>query len=357
MVRIATLSVFGVLLAGLANAGSVEIGGTSGLTSNYINQGGGAVCAAGAGNCVAGSTSGFSEANFVTTLYSGATLAGNPFAGYTQTGGEASGQTIANGHNASGTGFAMIAGDTVNDSHSATDSANYWGSTNFVTSTITVPIGVFGATDVWTMLQNEWGIVGGTDTSVTFNFGSASNQIGGYTSVTVNLNTDDNAGTNLAANNGEVRAGLICSTPGTSDCTAAGNPHNSPLSTGQSLGSGVTENAYANLFSKAYSSIGSGFYAGSSGNAVLDAQQFVFGNTYANDWLVSMTITENDGLTWSSTGQGTSGCNEPDPQSSCSQTALTAITVDTASAPEPGTVLLLITGLGCIGAARLRRRS
>lgn len=338
MVRITAVSVFCFLVAGVANAGSVQLGGTSGLTSNYISQGSGAVCAAGAGNCVAGSTSGFTEANFQTTLFSGANNTG-VFTGYTQTGVVASGDTLGGSGRPT---FAMIAGDNISDSKSATDSANFWGSTNTGTSSIVVPVGIFDVSDVWTMLQNEWGGLGAQDTSVTFNFGSTSNATSGLTSVTVNLNNE-----NISSGTGEIRAAVDCSGVTTTTCSSSTNPRATPLETGVTI-DGVTVNTISNLANSAYTTA-NGFYAGTTGTAKLDGQQFVFGTTYASDWLVSMTVTENNGL--SCTG---SGCLTGGPYS---QTALTAITVDTAiaSAPEPGTILLLVAGLGCIGALRLRR--
>lgn len=330
MVRIAVLSAFGVLVAGFANAGSVQLGGVSGLTANYISQGAGAVCAAGAGNCVTGSESGFSEANYQTTLFSGANNATKAFTGYAQTGGEASGLTMGGGTKPT---FSMIAGDTVSDSNSATDSANFWDSTNSGSSSITVPVGVFDISDVWTMLQNNWGGLGTNDTSIRFNFGSASNLADGP-SVTLNL-LNSNATTGE-----EVRAAVVCATTPSAACSASTNPRMTPST--QTVG-GVTVNG-SQMFSNAYTAA-SGFYAGTAGNVKLDGQQFVFGSTYASDWLVSMTVTENNGSTYCS------DCVAP-----FSQTALTAITVDTASAaPEPGTVLLLLTGLGCVGAARFRK--
>src|ERR1039457_6162094 len=105
-------SALGVLTAVAASAGSVQIGGPSGLTGNYINQGAGAVCAAGAGNCVTGSTGGWAEKNYVNALFS-ATTNGTPpvpFLGYTQTGGEASGLTASSAGDATsaaGVTFAM----------------------------------------------------------------------------------------------------------------------------------------------------------------------------------------------------------------------------------------------------------
>src|ERR1700688_338211 len=99
MVRVTIISALGLITAVAASAGSIEIGGPSGLTNNYITQGAGAVCAAGAGACVTGSTGGFVQKNFDNVLFAGATngTAPVPFSGYTQTGGTPSGSTATSG--------------------------------------------------------------------------------------------------------------------------------------------------------------------------------------------------------------------------------------------------------------------
>lgn len=336
MFRLTTVSAFGLFVAVAANAGSIEIGGASGLTNSYLTTaGGGAACAAGAGQCITGSTSGYAEANYDTVLFAGATngTAPVPFTGYTQTS-VASGSTATS---AAGTTFAMIAGNT-----SGNASANFWESEG--NSTITVPIGVFDVTDVATMLQNVWGSVGGNDTTVTFNFGSTSNATSGLTSVVVNLTDTNN---NLGSPAGEIRAGVICNTTTTATCNSATNPEQSPMAVTTNVGgSGITVDA-SQVFGApvtttyAYSSVSpnSGFYANTAGHLRLDDQDFIFGSTFANEWLVSVQVTENDGDT-----------------SFLSATALSAITVDSA-APEPTTVLLVLAGLGGIGLARRFRRA
>ncbi len=73
MYRLTIASMFGLFAAIAANAGSVLIGGSAGLSSNYVLQGAGAVCAAGAGHCVTGSTTGYGEKNYDNVLFQGAT--------------------------------------------------------------------------------------------------------------------------------------------------------------------------------------------------------------------------------------------------------------------------------------------
>jgi hypothetical protein len=71
--RFYILSALGLASVVAANAGSIEIGGASGLSSNYITQGAGAVCNAGAGDCVTGSSVSWNEKNYDTILFQGAT--------------------------------------------------------------------------------------------------------------------------------------------------------------------------------------------------------------------------------------------------------------------------------------------
>jgi hypothetical protein len=312
------------------------------LTSNYILQGAGAVCAAGVGNCVTGSTTGWGERNYDNILFSGATnnsgaTTPTPFTGYTQSGGEPTNQSITD---SKGNTFAAIS-DGANPTSNASN--NYWASTATTggTDSITVPIGISDVSNVWTMMDNEWGSLGLNDTSVTFNFGATSNQTSGYTSITVNLLDTNNTGSN-----GDMRAALACTVVTTATCDSATNPSGTldqgNVIDGVTVNTGVAYNTFAYTAANA-----TGFYGGTQGHLKLDTEQFVFNNpSLLSDYLVSMTITEN--LSNSPASEITNGA------SFASETALSAIDVDTAT-PEPATILLLLSGLGGFAFLRFRR--
>jgi hypothetical protein len=339
MFRLTIVSALGLVAVIAANAGSIEIGGVTGLTNAYLTTAGGGVnCAAGVGACITGSTGGESLQNYDTVLFAGATngTAPVPFSGYTQNTGTAAGLTAtsaSNGTSAGGITFAMVS-----DGLNGVNSRNFWESNG--DETITVPIGIFDVTDVATMLQNIAGSLGGNDTTVTFNFGSTSNATSGLTSVAVNLADVNNAGA------GEIRAGVLCNTTTTATCNTTTNPQGVPVTVTPNVGgSGITVDT-SSVFggpstfggTYAYTSISpnTGFYANTQGHLKLDDQDFIFGSTFSNKWLVSVQVTENSGDT-----------------SFLSQTALSAITVDTATpTPEPTTILLVLAGLGGIGLAR-----
>jgi len=341
--RFWSISAFGLASVVAASAGQIEIGGSAtGLTSNYILQGAGAVCAAGAGQCVTGSTTGWGERNYDNILFSGATSTGGtvtptPFTGYTQSGGEPTNSSISD---SKGNTFAMIS-DGANLISNASN--NYWMSLNGNggTDSITVPIGISGVSNVWTMMDNAWGSLGLNDTSVTFNFGTTSNQAGGYTSVTVNLLDTNNTGLN-----GDMRAALSCVTVTTTNCNATTNPHGTldqgNVVDGVTVSTGVAYNTFSYTAANP-----TGFYAGSQGALKLDSEQFVFNNpSLLSDYLVSMTITENF--------SNTPGTEASNGATFASETGLSAIDVDTVT-PEPTTILLLLSGLGGFAFLRFRR--
>jgi hypothetical protein len=89
------------------------------------------------------------------------------------------------------------------------------------------------------------------------------------------------------------------------------------------------------LYTNGYTSA-SASYAGTTGNVLLNDQDFYLGGLVApsfGEYLVNIKVQET-------TGTG--------------QTSLSAVTVDTV--PEPSTVFLFLTGIGALGLARFRRQ-
>jgi hypothetical protein len=308
MFRIAIVS--GITLFSLvaANAGQIQIGGANGLTSSTVT---GAGCSAG-GPCT--------EKGYVPVLFesSPVTVTAGPTL------------TDAAGDGGSGVTFAKL-----------NDTGNFWDlPTGTTTSTLTIPIGVFDVTDVWTMIND----IEGTktrDINVTFNFGTNANGIGG-TNVSENVQLFN---ANAANANGQVRNALVCN----------GCVETSQVGLTGEVNNGVTVVA-DNIFTQSFTvlcqnplaiaaSIGSNAACGSQGTAYLDDQGFFFnslnlggGLTNLNTYLVSVQVKEI------ATGGGGAG--------------LSAITIDAGAAtPEPSTVLLFVVGLGVVGLGRLRKRA
>ena len=306
MFRFAIVSGITLFTVIAANAGQIQIGGANGLTSSTVTGGG---CSPG-GPCT--------EQGYVPVMFEHAPVSAPVGPG-----------TLVDplGDGGSGVTFSKI-----------NDTGNFWDiPTGTAGATLTIPIGVFGVTDVWTMI-NDIEATNARDVNVMFNFGTsatvASNQ------VVVKLTDADGAG------NGQVRNGLVCNGCAETSQVAL---------TGATLsGMNVVSN---NIWSQSYSvlcqnslavtaSIGSTDAAcGAQGTAYLDDQGFFFnslalggGLTNLNTYLVSVQVREI------STVGGGAG--------------LSAITIDTAAAtPEPSTVLLFVAGFGALGFGALRKKA
>jgi len=334
--KIAVITSMSLVAVASLSAGSVQlqVGGTNGLTSAYAGGTGANGCVSANGpdylGCpntsqpnLNGASPNPAERNYENNLFSGVSSATNP--GYpTHT-------TLSGG----GLTFSML-----NDS--ASPNTNYWaliGATG-----ITIPMGVFGVTDVATMLNDNWGCTAGqssgpcvgasnTDTQVKFTFDAASN---GSDAASLEQVTFD------LVNGNEIRDAVICNTGG---CSTDGyattlNAANSlapALQTGPIAVGNITINT-GTLYQSAYNYTGSlaGNYNNSSGSVVLDYQDFIFGSLFANDYLVKVNISN------------------PNAATGVSRTDLSAITVDFNS-PEPSTWLLVAGGIGLIGFKRFRR--
>jgi len=315
MFRIAIVSSITLFTVVAANAGQIQIGGVNGLTAGAVTGG---ACSAG-GPCTL--------QGYVPVMFQNAPVA-PPVA-------PPAGTLIdAAGDSGSGVTFSKINGG-----------GNFWDlPTGTATSTLTIPIGVFAVTDVWTMINDieSTETAGVRDVNVTFNFGTNANGVGG-TNVSKNVQLF-NANADNAT--GQVRDALVCS--------AGCNQTSQPALSGE-VNNGVTvvaDNVWSQSFNNCISqnplvtSISStnSIGIGCRGSAYLDDQGFFFnslslgaGLTNLNTYLVSVQVKEI------STSGGGAG--------------LSAVTIDAAATPEPSTVLLFVAGLGVVGLGRLRKRA
>jgi hypothetical protein len=337
MYRINTLAAVALCSVVAASAGQIQIGGVNGLSTAYITApntiaGQNTTGCAGGGTCVTGSAGAYTEQNYDNVLFAGATNSGTPptpYGTYNQT-------TAAQGSltdSASNIKFSMI-----DDGTSSGASNNFWqgaqaGCTGACASpAITIPIGIFGVTDVWALLNTELsGADANNTTQIIFTFGSQSS--GGTTqNVLVKLSTSNN--NNTPAN--EMQNSVLC-VPASS-CTTASGP-----TLGEAVISSVTvltDNVYTSLYNNGALT---GYSGATSGNVVLDDSGFYFngislstiGGTNLTNYLQSVSVKETGAI---------NGTAE----------ALSAITVETV--PEPSTIFMFLSGLGAIGFARFRRK-
>lgn len=303
------------LNAGQIQIGQVVNGVNDGLTTTYVTSGVGSI---GASNGLV---------NYDTGVFSGATPAPTPFTGYGNTGTTGCGVTSCTmTDNVNGITFDMI-----NQSGS---NGNAWA--NNSTNSIVVPIGVFGVTSVWTMLNDEYGLAGTNDTNLIFTFDGAANGsvASNLTVVTVKLR-----------NGNDIRDAVDCTQPAAT-CTSLNDGTTlAATTTPVNQNSATTVNGVAsattpvtivanNLFSAGFTSANNPYNTVTQGNLVLDDQGFNFGLGFTNLWLVSVAVSNDSGV------------------NGVSRAALSAITV---ASPEPSTVLLLLSGIGLLALGRYRR--
>ena len=161
------------------------------------------------------------------------------------------------------------------------------------------------------MLNDYWGLIGGVNTVVFLDFNTAYDRSGPPFSYVINLQN----GTNIRS---------------ATECVAASGPCTTVSRT-------TTSPNVFNVFSSSYTNnTGSGLYAGTTGTVNLDPLAFSVFPNEQSDWLAAIRIVSTGG-----------GFN-------VGRAALTAITLETATVPEPTTVLMLLGGLGVLGYARKR---
>ena len=323
MLRIST--VLAIASVAAASAAQIQVGGVNGLTSSYITSG-----CSGGGPCIAGSTGSFSEQNYDTVLFSGASNGSTtpvPYATYST--------TAANTGSITDGPFTF---NMINDGLTGDVSKNVWigGTTPVTQDTITVPIGVFGVDGVLTMLNSDLGLAGpARDATVEFDFASTSN---GAITTAIKVKPTNDAVSGVTAGDSMQNA-VQC--PSSSACsTLANGAPAATVSTPSGNFPGVLMASDLLPSTNFNYTIATGAYAGTVGNVSLTDQVFIFGGTTLatalSSYLVDIKIIEPN-------------------LSGTDAIGLSAITLDTA-VPEPSTVLMLLTGLGAIGFARFRRK-
>jgi hypothetical protein len=233
-----------------------------------------------------------------------------------------------------------------------------WISTgNGVTSSLTIPVGIFGVNDVATLLNTVGGVMtGGTvcaGATTTATANTTCTNTRSYSYVTLEFNKTDPTGLTgtdfyetVSLVNGVTQrnildgtcvngAGAFCSGTGTLASTLSNGAVVDPT-TGIMYTIGAQ-----NVFTGSTSANTKGANAPANNTTmVLDAQLIPVFSEDTGDYLVSVTVT-NTGAS--------SGANY-------SEEVLSGLTV-TAS-PEPSTILLLLGGIGgVVGASRLRRKN
>lgn len=332
MYRITTLAAVAFCSVMVASAAQIQIGGVNGLSAAYITApntiaGQNTTGCAGGGTCVTGSIGAYTEQNYDSVLFAGATNSGTPptpYGTYNQTTAEQGSLTDPTNN----IKFSMI-----DDGTSSGASNNFWqGLQTGNSPIITIPVGVYGVSDVWTLLESELSNENAVNTTiVTFTFGSQSS---GGTTQSIQVKLSDSANNNTPT--GQMQNGVLC-VPASS-CSTASGP-----TLGESVISGVTvltDNVYTSLYNNGALP---GYAGATSGNIVLDDAGFIFngialgtiGGTNLTNYLQSISVKE---------AGATTGVSE----------ALSAITVD--PVPEPSTVFMFLSGLGAIGLARFRRK-
>jgi len=314
------IAIFIVGAASIANlnAGSLQlqIGGVNGLTAGTVNQ-----------TVTGGSAGTLGEQNYVGDIPPGTTgltgIAGVPTAPGVPNGEVPGGQKLTT----NGVTFAMI-------DDSANPTANMWISTNTagtvgtpVATIDTIPMGIFGVQNVWTMLNDQYGIAGST-TQVIFNFGTTAG-VANLPALTFTL-----------VNGNSIRDSVDCLTSSTSCPAYATSLSTSAYGTNDTTAAvaGASSVSAFNVWEGTYAGTPTGAYAGmTSGDVFLDGQDFSLVG-YGSDYLVSMQIVD--------TNTGTRQTRD----------LLSAVTVGY-NAPEPSTWLLLAAGLGGLFLVQRRRKS
>lgn len=329
----------------IANAGQIQLGGANGLTMSYVTNGG----------ATPGNLGGWGVKGYDVALFSNTTVTnpvGNGAINLPTT--DANPTGTAGVFNAT-TGNVMIdpnlgitynlMDDTTNYSTNSGHGNNIFATINGA-ATLTVPVNVANADWIGIMINDYWGFTGDNPT-ITLNFAGA-----GAVAVTL---TDGVTGSLRSAVDCTSATGNVSCPPAqagnSKGAINAGGPITSPVTnvaaSNSAIGIKTSTVWYANYATKTGGIVGP-YYNGTGNNSSgivdlddvkLDLSQFN-GGALLTDTLLSIQFTQN------SVVNGTGN--------NVSRLALSAITVDSTSTPEPSTILLIAGGLGLIGFGRRR---
>jgi hypothetical protein len=329
--RLFKLSILGMAAISIASAGEIELGSgfnagtgvsTQGLTQTYlgINP---ADFASSSWYPDIAAESGLGTPGYLGALFFHDTISGSSLGGSTLPTDSSGYQQFTDPNN--GVTFAMM-----NDPNNPGTNAWYSWEGDNASSSITIPVGVFGTTSANILLNDWWG-GGATNPTVTFNFASPSGPVA--VTDTLVYGTNINSATACSA----TPVGADTTPP---LCTTF------PTTTGANTlttGAVTTDIAWSASYTDPNNVGASGYdpYAGTSGTVNLADISFNLSG-YTGDTLESIVITDPYNCS-----AGDSTCSTVS-----SILALSAVDVGT---PEPSTVLLLVTGLGVLGLLGRRR--
>lgn len=277
---------------------------------------------------------GWGEGSFAATLYDAAITTG-PFTGGVLT------DTVNN-----------ISFTQLNDS----STKQFWADKNTGTvntpapASLIIPVNIYDATDVWTIIGNLDGAAGAQDTSVTFNWSQTAGGMIDHTLTIVLTNSG-----NTSTPSGQIQSTVQCTSPPGNPCLGAATGPVAPYTSfmvpqgtdpNNTNPSGVVGIVAQTLFSAPFTApsglvTSTEMGGATAGNVALSEQGFFFNGLYEDEYLQSIQVNELSGVQSSATVPGSS-------------TSLLAITVG--NTPEPASIWLGITGLVmAVGVSRLRR--